>query len=1155
MKNIYLILLVLFVSANSFAQNKSTHQEQLEHYNSLNNANANWYEQNTVAANKPLQEKAACNLNKVVYGWHPYWGGSAHNNYDWDLLSHLSFFSYEVDAATGNANDTHGWSTSAAVDAALASGNTKVTLCVTLFSGHSTFFASPTAQQTLITNLINLVQSRGAHGVNIDFEGIPSSEKTNFANFMVDLSNQMHAAIPGSEVSTVLYAVDWNNVFDFSIMEPVVDHYIIMGYAYYYQGSSTTGPCDPLYHYGSTYNYTLSRTTTYYLDAGCPAEKLVMGLPYYGYEWETTSLTVPSSTVASGSARTFEAIMDNTSGNYSAGNHQYDWDSYSDIYAFNNGANKQCFITLEDGFRKRLDHINKTGIAGIGIWALGYDDGYNELWNGISDYLTDCYVSPCSDTIHDFGGPKKDYYNDENYTWTIAPQGALDITVNFTEFDVELNYDYLYIYDGPTTASPQISGSPFTGTAIPPSFTSSTGALTFKFTSDGATVAPGFLATYTCSQDNTPPTTNVSTTGTWKTNNFTATFADTDNTGIDESYYQIADFDGTEWRSNSSFGFFNDEFNQGSVHADWTSSLGAWNTVSTYLEQTDEAEGNSNLYTNLTQGGTNTYVYNWQGQINGVGTNRRAGLHFFCDDATQSNRGNSYLVYWRVDSDKCQIYEITGNSIVLMTNDDVIVDPNITYDFKISYDPISGEIKAFLDDTLVSQWTDNTPLTTGNSISVRTGNCIGTYDKLRVYKSRTSSEVVSIGNVSSEIRYQNTNPTTPSGRIASIVIDGSNNWSVVNEKLENIDWTSPSDVIVADGLTTDIDTFYVNTEISANWSLSTDPHSDIVEYQYAVGTAPSGTDIVNWTSNGTNISITHTGLNLTYGTTYYVSTKAINGAGLESNIISSNGQYLLLPTQPPVSSFTIQNTSVCEGDPVLLINASTNATTFSWNIPGASPSTSSLMNPYVVFPSSGNYNVTLTATGLGGTDISNQTISISIIPAPIASATPDADTLYLPNTTVMFTNSSTDATSYAWNFGNGDTSTDSNPSTDYTNTGNYTVTLIAGNATCDNDTSFFTITVLDATGISEYNFQAKTYPNPTGGLLFVNIFSNSNQNISFNLYSSSGQLVTSFYQQNITSGNNTLQFNLNSKGIETGFYLLKLEGPNNNTILPILYNK
>ncbi|TNF47520.1 MAG: PKD domain-containing protein, partial [Bacteroidetes bacterium] len=446
-----------------------------------------------------FQTKGGCSLDKVVYGWHPYWVGNAYQNYQWNLISHMSFFSYEVNSADGQPISTHGWSTSAAVDAALASGNTKVTLCVTLFSGHATFFGSPTAQQTLITNLINLVQSRGAHGVNIDFEGLPSSQSTNFANFMVSLANQMHAAIPGSEVSTVLYAVDWNGVFNFSLMEPAVDHYIIMGYDYYYGGSATAGPTDPLYQFGSTYNYTLSRSITYYLDQGCPSSKLIMGLPYYGFDYPTTNLTIPSSTTGAGSSRTYTTVRTNASGNYTSGNQSWISDAVSDGFAYNNGANRQCFLSLDSAFNKRLEHILHTGIGGIGIWALGYDDGYADRWNSLRDYLTDCYRDPCSGTIHDFGGPEKNYYNDENYTWTIAPENATSIDLDFSVFNVELNYDYLYIYDGANTSAPQIPGSPFTGTNSPGQFTSSTGAITFRFTSDGATVAPGFIATYGCS--------------------------------------------------------------------------------------------------------------------------------------------------------------------------------------------------------------------------------------------------------------------------------------------------------------------------------------------------------------------------------------------------------------------------------------------------------------------------------------------------------------------------------------------------------------------------------------------------------------------------------------------------------------------------------
>ncbi len=496
-----LLSLILVVSFANAQNSQSIHEYQLNHYNSLANSTAEHYESTIQPASGVYHEKSGCQLNKVVYGWHPYWVGSVYQNYNWDLLSHFSFFSYEVNTADGEPITTHGWSSSAAVGAALASGNTKVTLTVTLFSDHATFLSNPTAQQTLISNLINLVQSRGAHGVNIDFEGLPSSYKIEFAYFMVNLCNQMHSAIPGSEVSTVLYAVDWNNVFDFSLMEPAVDHYIIMGYAYYYQGSSSTGPCDPLYHFGSSYNYTLSKSITYYLDKGCPKQKLIMGLPYYGYQWPTTSTSIPSSTTGSGTAKTYRQVRNNSSGNYSAANHYYDNESYTDIYSFNDGGNYQCFITEEEGFRKRLEHINTTDIGGIGIWALGYDDGYNDFWNAIDDYLTDCYKDSCSNDIHDFGGPLKNYYNNEDYIWTIAPDSASSLTFDFSFFDLEANWDYLYVYDGADVNAPQISGSPFTGLVGPGVFTSSTGAVTFRFYSDVATVNPGFIATYNCSYD------------------------------------------------------------------------------------------------------------------------------------------------------------------------------------------------------------------------------------------------------------------------------------------------------------------------------------------------------------------------------------------------------------------------------------------------------------------------------------------------------------------------------------------------------------------------------------------------------------------------------------------------------------------------------
>jgi len=693
-------------------------------------------------------------------------------------------------------------------------------------------------------------------------------------------------------------------------------------------------------------------------------------------------------------------------------------------------------------------------------------EGFYKLINNNPSYTT---YTAGSGNLYDSGGSTGNYTDDERLLYLIQPTSSSTVTVTFNSFDIEQDWDYLFIYDGATPNAPLIGK--YTGTTSPGTITSTGADLLLEFRSDCATTAPGWALTYTSTQaDNTPPTTSISTINPWQTADFTATFTDADNVGVTEAYYQVADFDGTEWRSNASYGFFNDEFDQTTLNTDWTNQLGTWNSTPGYLQQTDEAEGNSNLYASLTQDASSTYIYNWQGQINGTGTNRRAGLHFFCDDPTQTQRGNSYMVYWRVDQDKCQIYEVNANSITLMTDDDIVVDPNIWYDFKIVYDPASGNIKAFLDNNLVSQWTDSTPLTTGNSISTRTGNCIGVYDDFRVYKSRTASELITIGNASSEFRYQNPNPSTPSGRIASLAIDANLNWSTVDEKLENIDWTSPSTVLtINDGIASDIDTTNIGTELIANWTNSTDTHSNVTAYWYAIGTTAGATDVVNWTNNGTATTVTHTGLSLIANQLYYYSVKSENGAGLESVALDSDGQRYVIPSTPPVSNFTTSNTTLCAGENMQLTNSSSDATSYVWNTTGGTLSSTTATNPTIAFTTSGSYTIDLTANGPGGTDNSSQTINVIIVQTPIANATPSTTTVTLPSGSVTFTNTSSDATSYYWDFGDGNTSTSTSPTNNYTTSGTYTVMLIASNGTCTDDTTYFTITVNDTTPVAGFS--------------------------------------------------------------------------------------
>lgn len=109
--------------------------------------------------------------------------------------------------------------------------------------------------------------------------------------------------------------------------------------------------------------------------------------------------------------------------------------------------------------------------------------------------------------------------------------------------------------------------------------------------------------------------------------------------------------------------------------------------------------------------------------------------------------------------------------------------------------------------------------------------------------------------------------------------------------LGTTDITPPATVgTVNDGLSADIAVTGSLTQLSANWTASSDPETGISGYWYAVGTSAGGTDVADWTYNGLTTSVTRAGLSLTDGITYYFSVKAVNGVGVYSGVKSSNGQ-------------------------------------------------------------------------------------------------------------------------------------------------------------------------------------------------------------------------------------------------------------------------
>lgn len=718
-------------------------------------------------------------------------------------------------------------------------------------------------------------------------------------------------------------------------------------------------------------------------------------------------------------------------------------------------------------------------------WALYY--------RLVNNNPTQNTLSAASGTFTDTGGSGANYSNDQRYFTLIQPANASSVTLNFTSFSLEANWDYLYIYDGATNSAPLIGT--YTGTTSPGTITSSSGALLVEFRSDCATTAAGWVANWTsvitnpALGDAVPPMTTISVPVTWITQNFTASYTDTDNSGgsgIDKSFYQVTDLSGSDWRSNGTKGFFNDNFDQASIHSSWTSQSGVWGLSAGNLVHSDESNGNSNLWAGVTSNLSNRYLYHWSGAMSGTGTNRRAGLHYFCSDPTLPNRGNSYFVFFRLDSDKIQIYEVTNDVYSLV--DETTYDFNVDqwYDYKVAYDRITGKHQVYINNVLSRTWTDPTPLTTGNYISFRTGNCVYKVNDLRVYRSRSSSTAITVG-ASGDMRYESPNSSTAAGRIKSIVQDVAGNLSAVAAQDVKIDWTSPASIqVVNDGLFADASTTTSNSMLEANWMASSDTNSDIANYWVSIGTSPGAEDVVQWTNNYWNTTISIGGLNLTEGTTYYVSVKAENGAGAFSPTVSSNGQTVVPPTDPPSASFQLQNTYVCSTDSLMFQNTSIDGTSYSWSFQGGAPATSNQVNPRVHFPVSGSYQVQLIAYGPMTSDTVQQLVDVVVNLPSSAQFSINADTLYLPNAVLNCTNASVNANGYNWDFGDGTQSQDENPWHSYQSSGIYELKLTAVNDACPDDVMSRFIRVIDVAGITDQDeFKFLVYPNPASDRLII----------------------------------------------------------------------
>ena len=145
-----------------------------------------------------------------------------------------------------------------------------------------TVLSNPTTLNNLIDNIIALLQQHDLLGVIIDFENLYPEDRELFTSFIRLLSERLHSE---NKILVLNLAAKWAEwaekqwvgFFDYNALGPLIDIAAIMTYEWGYR----EGPPDP------TAPLPFVRTTLDYAIANnIPADKILMGMTLYGYDWE-----------------------------------------------------------------------------------------------------------------------------------------------------------------------------------------------------------------------------------------------------------------------------------------------------------------------------------------------------------------------------------------------------------------------------------------------------------------------------------------------------------------------------------------------------------------------------------------------------------------------------------------------------------------------------------------------------------------------------------------------------------------------------------------------------------------------------------------------------------------------------------------------------
>ncbi len=334
--------------------------------------------------------------SKLVYGFLPFWNvGKVVLQPE---LTHLAYFGLTIakDGSFVSSKDP-GYAkfkseTLAQMVKQERAEGTEIELVLSQFKKDDiqAFLPNPDARRRFLSSLDSVISELPITGINIDIEyaGEPDPAlRKGLAQLITEIRTHFDKKETPIRLSIDMYpsAVSRPHIWDVAAIAPQVDLIVIMAYDFHRASSNVAGPVAPIFGGGENWRTDIMMHLQEFLKV-VPSQKLLLGVPFYGYEWQTTDQQALSPTYpGSGATASFSRVQGIlTEG--SVLNLKENWDelALSPYLVFQRGTeNYVLYYENSRSLSYKMDLVDQLNLGGIAIWALGYEAASRELWDVI----------------------------------------------------------------------------------------------------------------------------------------------------------------------------------------------------------------------------------------------------------------------------------------------------------------------------------------------------------------------------------------------------------------------------------------------------------------------------------------------------------------------------------------------------------------------------------------------------------------------------------------------------------------------------------------------------------------------------------------------------------------------------------------------------